>query len=150
MNEYGELFIFRISVCFILDMWHWFKLNLKDGLQLFPTTQETVQWKSAQSKNRGGFQRPVLQKCKNNEMWLKSYFWYFQRTRSRSRSIGKYEGGSARLQKIKQLKQTNNSETNYQTIHGTGIEPRKPLRVAFSQVERVSEMFSFSKWTYLV
>ena len=38
--------------------------------------------------------------------------------------------------KIKQIKQ--NTEANYQTIHGTGIEPRKPLRVAFSQVAKVN------------
>ena len=82
------------------------------------------------------------------------YYWYvltrlammaltwFQRTRSRSRSIGKYqyEGGSARLMKIKQIKQ--NTEANYQTIHGTNIEPRKPLRVAFSQVSKVSNGMS--------
>ena len=43
-----------------------------------------------------------------------------QRTRSRSRSIGKYEGGSARLQKIKQIRAEQNTEANYQTIHGTG------------------------------
>ena len=37
--------------------------------------------------------------------------------------------------KIKQIKQ--NTEANYQTIHGTNIEARKPLRVAFSQVAKV-------------
>lgn len=38
---------------------------------------------------------------------------------------------------MSQLKQT--SEANYQTIHGTGIEQRKPLRVAFSPLEKVPQ-----------
>ena len=68
-------------------------------------------------------------------------FSHFQRLRSRSRSIGKYEGGSARLQKIRQIKQ--NTEANYQTVHGTGIEQRKPLKVAFSPLEKASQPISW-------
>ena len=39
--------------------------------------------------------------------------------------------------KIKQIKQ--NTEANYQTIHGTNIEARKPLKVAFSQMAKVKQ-----------
>ena len=43
------------------------------------------------------------------------------------------------MMKIKQMKELKqNSEANYKTIHGTGIEQRKPLRVAFSQIEKVT------------
>jgi len=57
--------------------------------------------------------------------------FYRQRVRSRSKSIGKLDG--ERVQKLKQIRQ--NTEANYQTIHA-GIEPRKPLKVAFSPIEK--------------
>jgi len=68
---------------------------------------------------------------------LKDQF-YRQRVRSRSRSIGKFEGRE-RIQKLKQIRQ--NTETNYQTIHA-GIEPRKPLKVAFSPLEKAESVGS--------
>lgn len=61
--------------------------------------------------------------------------YYRHRLRSRSRSIGKYEVGAGR-ERIQRLAEVRaNTEANYQTIHA-GVEPRKPLKVAFSALEK--------------
>jgi len=79
-----------------------------------------------------------LQGKNKTEADIKDDF-YRQRVRSRSRSIGRFEGGRERVQKLKQIRL--NTEANYQTIHA-GVEPRKPLKVAFSSLEKADSVAS--------
>ena len=53
------------------------------------------------------FYRSVSQLWREKYLLAGDNICHFQRLRSRSRSIGKYEGGSARLQKIRQVRRRN-------------------------------------------